>query len=107
MADERDRPWLFLSDHGSVLLSLAGDPTVEISQVARLVGTDEQDVRQILEDLVAEGYVVRTRDGPRTRYDINRKAHLRHPSFQDVEIGPLIDALQEAKGDVRAARGSR
>jgi hypothetical protein len=87
--------WLFLTDHGAVLLSLAGDPTIGITELARLAGVRKQAAEKIVEDLVAEGYVVRGPDGRHNRYEINRKAHLRHPLFDDVEIGPLIDALQE------------
>jgi hypothetical protein len=86
--------WVFLTAHGTVLLSLAADPTMDLGQIAQLVGATELTARQIIEDLVAEGYVVGAGDGPRIRYEINRQAHLRHPLFQAVEIGPLIDALR-------------
>jgi hypothetical protein len=86
--------WVFLTIHGTVLLTLAADPTMDIGQIAQVVGATEPAARQIVDDLVAEGYVTGTRDGPRIRYEINREAHLRHPLFQGVEIGPLIDALR-------------
>jgi len=85
--------WLFLTNHGSVLLTIAGDPTIGGSELARITGIDEQTAEEIVADLVSEGYVVR-RQGPGIRYEINRNAHLRHPLFQDVEVGPLLDALQ-------------
>jgi DNA-binding transcriptional ArsR family regulator len=94
---ETSHGWLFLSNHGTVLLSVAGDPTVSISEIAQLLGVDERAVREVLEDLLAEGYVVRRREGRLDRYEINRAAHLRHPLFEDVEIGPLIDALQRER----------
>jgi hypothetical protein len=94
MADEPSG-WLFLSNHGTVLLSVAADPTMEVGQIARLVGASELTVRRILGDLLADGYLVLTGDGPPDRYEINRKAHLRHPLFRGVELGPLIDALRE------------
>jgi DNA-binding MarR family transcriptional regulator len=94
MTDGADAGWLFLTDHGAVLLSIAGDPTIGITELARLTGVGEQTTEKILADLVAEGYVVRESDGRRNRYEINRKAHLRHPLFEDVEIGPLVDALR-------------
>jgi len=106
MTEDASRSWFFLSDHGTVLLSLAGDPMIELSAVAQRVGASERAVQQIIEDLVAEGYVVRNQE-PRTRYDINRKAHLRHPLFEDVEIGPLIDALQGDTGNRTTAIRSR
>ena len=97
MTDEADAGWLFLTNHGAVLLSIAGDPTIGITELARLAGVREQAAEKILEDLVVEGYVVREPDGRGNRYEINRKAHLRHPLFEDVEIGLLVDALQAGR----------
>lgn len=98
MDNEKNPSWLFLTNHGAVLLSLAGDPMIRISEIAQLVGVGERAVQQIIGDLVAEGYVVRRREGRRSRYEINRTAHLRHPLFEDVEIGPLVDVLQGTSG---------
>ena len=97
MTDEADAGWLFLTNQGAVLLSIAGDPTIGITELARLAGVREQAAEEVLEDLVAEGYVVREPDGRGNRYEINRKAHLRHPLFEDVEIGLLVDALQAGR----------
>jgi len=94
---EANSDWLFLTNHGTVLLSIAGDAAIGISELARLIGAGEQAADEIVADLVAEGYLVRRRKGTRTRYDINREARLRHPLFEDVEIGPLIDALREKR----------
>jgi hypothetical protein len=91
---EANSDWLFLTNHGTALLSIAGDPTIGHSQLARLVGVEEEVAEEIVADLVDEGYVVRTREGTRLRYEINRKAHLRHPLFENVEIGPLLEALR-------------
>jgi hypothetical protein len=44
---------------------------------------------------VAEGFLVRIKEGRRNRYEINRNAHLRHPLFADLEIGPLLDVLRD------------
>jgi predicted transcriptional regulator len=89
--------WLFLSNHGNVLLCLARDPTVRMSQIARLVGIGERAAQKIVADLVGEGYVVRTKQGRRNRYEINRRGHLRHPLFSDLEIGALIDVLRDGE----------
>jgi predicted DNA-binding transcriptional regulator YafY len=104
MTDGAEAGWLFLTDHGAVLLSIAGDPTIGIKDLARLTGVSEQTAEKILDDLVAESYVIRERDGRRNRYEINRTAHLRHPLFEDVEIGPLVDALQASRSVSREAR---
>jgi DNA-binding transcriptional ArsR family regulator len=94
MSDPPDSRWLFLTSHGAALLSVAGNPAIDVGELALLLGVEEPAAEEILEDLLAEGFIIRRRQGPRTRYDIDREAHFRHPFFADVEIGPLIDALQ-------------
>jgi hypothetical protein len=87
--------WLFLSNHGNVLLCVALDPSVRISEIADRVGIGERATQKIIADLVADKYVTRSRHGRRNRYTINREAPLRHPLFSKVPIGPLVDALMD------------
>ncbi len=87
--------WVFLSNHGNVLLCLARDPRIRISELADSVGIGERAAQKIVADLVADGYVVRTKEGRRNRYEINPRARLRHPLFAELEIGPLLDALRD------------
>lgn len=93
-SDERPG-WLFLSNHGNVLLCLARDPKIRISEISDTVGIGERAAQKIVADLVADGYVVRTKEGRRNRYQINPRARLRHPLFADLEIGRLINALRD------------
>jgi DNA-binding MarR family transcriptional regulator len=86
--------WVFLSNHGNVLLCIARDPHIRIREIADDVGIGERAAQKIVADLVAEGYVVRTKEGRRNRYQVNARAHLRHPLFADLEIGPLLDVLR-------------
>ena len=85
--------WLFLSNHGNVLLCIARDPRIRISEISDKVGIGERAAQKIVADLVAEGYLVRIKEGRRNRYEVNRNAHLRHPLFSNLEIGPLLDVL--------------
>lgn len=87
--------WVFLSNHGNVLLCLVRDPRIRISEIADSVGIGERAAQKIVADLVADGYVVRTKEGRRNRYEVNPRARLRHPLFADLEIAPLIDALRD------------
>ncbi|HEY3576694.1 MAG TPA: winged helix-turn-helix domain-containing protein [Gaiellaceae bacterium] len=90
--------WVFLSNHGNVLLCIARDPRVRISEIADRVGIGERAAQKIVADLVAAGYVIRTKEGRRNRYEINPRGHLRHPLFADLEIGPFIDVLRDGAG---------
>jgi MarR family len=91
--------WFVLTNHGNVLLCVARDPTIRISEIATRVGIGERAAQKIVADLVAEGYITRTKAGRRNRYEVNRSAHLRHPLFADLEIGPLVDVLRDGYSD--------
>jgi DNA-binding IclR family transcriptional regulator len=87
-----------------VLLCIARDPRIRISEISDSVGIGERAAQKIVADLVADGYLVRTKEGRRNRYQINPRARLRHPLFADLEIGPLLDALRDASGVNSSAR---
>lgn len=87
--------WFVLTNHGNVLLCVARDPTIRISELADRVGIGERAAQKIVADLVAEGFLVRIKEGRRNRYEVNRNAHLRHPLFSELEIGPLLDVLRD------------
>jgi hypothetical protein len=95
-AEGGSRPnWFVLTNHGNVLLCIARDPTIRISEIARTVGIGERAAQKIVADLVADGFLVRIKEGRRNRYEVNRNAHLRHPLFADLQIGPLLDVLRD------------
>jgi hypothetical protein len=85
--------WAFLTNHANVLLCIARDPRVRARDIAEQVGITERGAQRILADLIADGYVARTKVGRRNHYTINPRGHLRHPVLRDLPIGPLIDVL--------------
>src|SRR5436853_4344628 len=85
--------WRFLTNHGNTLLCIARDPDARARDIAERVGITERAAQRIVSDLIADGYLERTKIGRRNRYKIDRHGHLRHPLFRDFEIGPLVDIL--------------
>jgi predicted transcriptional regulator len=100
-AAERSR-WLVLTNYGNVLLCIARDPTIRISELADRVGIGERAAQKIIGDLVRDGYLLRVREGRRNRYEVNRSADLRHPLFADLEIGSLLDVLRDGSEPTQA-----
>jgi predicted transcriptional regulator len=89
-----NRPsWVFLTNHAHVLLSIARDPDSRTRDIAEQVGITERAAQRIVSELIAEGYITRTKIGRRNRYEINRRGHLRSEPFRHLEIGPLLDLL--------------
>ena len=86
--------WAFLSNHAHVLLCIARDPDARTRDIARQVDITERAAQRIVSDLIAEGYLKRTKNGRRNHYEINRRGHLRSTAFHDLEIGPLLDLLE-------------
>lgn len=90
-SNEATRPtWTFLTNHGHVLVCIASDPGIRGRDIAARVGITERATQAIIADLVAEGYVNRTRIGRRNVYEINSDRPLRHPVEQPHSIGELL-----------------
>lgn len=91
--------WTFLSNHAHVLLCLAADPHQTLPVIAEKVGITSRAVQLILTDLIAGGYVERTKVGRRNHYRVNPDGHLRHPLEAHHRIADLITALSPATPD--------
>jgi DNA-binding MarR family transcriptional regulator len=85
--------WGFLTNHAHVLLCIAREPQSRTRDIAEQVGITERAAQRILADLIAGGYVTRTKVGRRNHYKINPRGELRHPILRELSIGPLIEVL--------------
>ena len=85
--------WTFLTNHGHVLVCIAQNPDIRITEIASLVGIGERAAHRIVGDLAAGGYVVVTKDGRRNLYSVDFTRHLRHPLEADHTIGEIFKAL--------------
>jgi hypothetical protein len=54
-------------------VQFARDPTIRISDIARSVGVGERAAQKIIADLVEEGFLMRSKEGRRNRYEVNRQ----------------------------------
>ncbi|HYH95580.1 helix-turn-helix domain-containing protein [Hyalangium sp.] len=84
-----EAPWTFLTNHAHVLLCLALNPEARMRDVSSKVGITERAVQKIVADLEEAGYLTRSRDGRRNRYEIHSHLPLRHP----VECHRSVDSL--------------
>jgi hypothetical protein len=87
--------WTFFTNHGHVLVCIAQNPEVRLSEIASLVGIGERAAHRIVHDLIDAGYVMSTKVGRRNIYEVNLDQPLRHPleaNHRLVEVfGPLVD----------------
>jgi DNA-binding transcriptional ArsR family regulator len=74
---------------------VAHDSGIRLRDIAAAVGITERAAHRILSELVAEGYVLRERQGRRNRYQVKPELPLRHPLVQEREVGELLKVLSE------------
>src|SRR3954451_10775434 len=96
--------WAFLTNHAHALLCIAQDPRSRARDIAGQLGITERATQRILADLIADGYITRTKVGRRNHYEIDRRGELRHPVLRELSIGPLLDVLESGG---RAGGGQR
>ena len=85
--------WTLLTGHGHVLVEIARDPAARIRDIAAVVGLTERTVQAIVADLIAAGYLTRTRTGRRNLYSVNTGSLFRHSAQEGLRVGPFLDLL--------------
>jgi DeoR/GlpR family transcriptional regulator of sugar metabolism len=91
-ADEHQ--WRFVTNHAHVLECISADPETRLRDIAVSVGVTERTVAHIVGDLEQAGYLTRTRDGRRNRYEVHGELPLRHPRHRHRTVGDLIRFLE-------------
>jgi len=91
---KNDHLWRFVTNHAHVLTCVAADPTVRLRDIAAAVGITERSAANIVADLEEAGYLTKTRDGRRNRYELHDDLPLRHPHHRHHTVGELIRFLQ-------------
>jgi DNA-binding Lrp family transcriptional regulator len=85
--------WTFLTNHAQVLLCIARAPEVRLREVADRVGITERAVQRIVADLEVGGYLSRSREGRRNRYEVHPDRPLRDSVESNREVGALLDLM--------------
>ena len=96
--------WTFLTNHAHVLLCIAREPEVRMRDVAQHVGITERAVQRIVSDLELAGYLRRSREGRRNRYEVQTDLPLRHPIERHERVSSLLALVLEARPRGSAAR---
>lgn len=91
--------WTFLTNHSHVLLCIAGNPKMRLSEIAAYVGIKERSAFAVVSDLVEAGYLTKIRNGRRNEYVINGELPFRHPRERESQIGDLIAIFQKQRTD--------
>ena len=89
--------WMFLTNHGRVLLFLAHNPGARLRDLAAALDITERTGFGIVADLTDAGYVVKERHGRRNRYEIHGHLSLRESTSPKRTIGEVLDVLVDPK----------
>ncbi len=102
--------WTFFTNHAHVLLCITRDPGIRIRDLADQVGVTERAAQRLVAELIDAGYLDRTRDGRRNRYQVRADLPLRHPVEQPHRVGEILDVLFDGDlatdGPAPAAEGT-
>jgi DNA-binding IclR family transcriptional regulator len=79
-----------LTNHAGVLLAIARDPQIRLREIAEVIGISERRAFGIVTDLAAAGYIVKERDGRRSRYRVQAHLPMREPIAQQRPIGDVL-----------------
>ena len=93
MPSDRTPAWSFLTNHARVLLSIAQDPGTRLREIGDSVGITERAAHRIVSELVASGYISRTRDGRRSHYTIQSNMPLPDSVARGKRVGYLLTIL--------------
>ena len=91
---KEDQSFRFVTNHAHVLQVIAAEPTVRLRDIAQTVGITERTAAQIVNDLEQAGYLSKSRDGRRNRYEVHEELPLRHPQHRHHTVGDLIRFLE-------------
>jgi DNA-binding MarR family transcriptional regulator len=86
-------PFAFLTNHGRVLLCIAEDPEQRMRDIAAHTDITERAAQRIVADLVATGYLSRTREGRRNRYHVRTDLPVALAAQRDIDLGSLLEVL--------------
>lgn len=100
---ERTKKWTFLTNHAHVLMCVAKEPDLRLRDIAERVQITERATQLIISDLIAEGYVVRSKVGRRNNYHVNGHGRMRHPMFRELAIQRLLDLLDHSAAQEASA----
>lgn len=90
-------PWTFLTNHAHVLVCIAAEPDVRLSELAMRVGIGERAVHRIVHELVDAGYLRVRKEGRRNVYEIDLDRPLRHPLESHHQIRAVVSPLLSAQ----------
>ena len=90
-----EHTWRFVTNHALVLECIFVEPELRLREIAASVGITVRAVANIVDDLEKAGYLTKSRDGRRNRYEVHAGLPLRHRRQRHRTVGDLIRFLHD------------
>lgn len=84
--------WRFLTNHGRALMCVSHDPQMRLRDIAAALEITERTAQKLMSDLVAGGYVTRTRVGRSNVYDVHAEAPL--PMGRELKVRDMFETFE-------------
>jgi predicted DNA-binding transcriptional regulator YafY len=94
--------WSFLTNHGRVLLRIAQEPGVRLREIAAALGITERTAYSTVSDLTTAGYLIKQKDGRRSRYQVQAHLPLPERASQEPAIGDVLAVLMGDRASQKA-----
>jgi DNA-binding transcriptional ArsR family regulator len=98
--------WKFLTNHAIVLCLIAQHSRITAREISVTIGITEKTTRNIINDLEADGYITKKREGRRVRYWVDPNMPLRSETQQNKAIGDLLETLGWKRRKSRAKKAA-
>ncbi len=87
------RSWTFLTNHASVLVCIADEPSVRLRDISERVGITERAAHRIVAELSEASYITRRRVGRRNTYVVHADLPLPDAVARKQNVGDLLAVL--------------
>jgi DNA-binding MarR family transcriptional regulator len=85
--------WAFLTNHARILVCIAHDPGMRLSEISETVEITERATHRIVSELTSAGYITRKRIGRRNQYTIQVDLPLPDVLARGRRVGDLLSVL--------------
>jgi DNA-binding MarR family transcriptional regulator len=93
------RPWTFITHHALVLLAVAQNPDLRVTEIAEATGITERYAYRVLNDLESGGYVTRGRQGRRNLYRVSSDLAADDGAVEEYSLRELLRLVVHRDSD--------
>jgi CTP-dependent riboflavin kinase len=83
----------FFTNHALIFIHIVRRPKITIRELSNIVGISERTTSKIINDLLGEEYITKTREGRNNWYRINLGKSISLPGLESIAAEVLLETL--------------